>query len=191
MHFDCTRLRAGVLVIFGLTIVAAATRNRCPAQPYLPFYEGPGYDGTTGVGYTGPGFRFIPSVGDASTGRLLNEAGTATWYANAHPPAQGPLRALRWNPPTGPADQLGAAIGVDAAISFAINDDETVVGSANTISGPRAALWNAGGSGLHILQVNSNFISRAAQGAGTDFSFDGFASSAGTFSVVWQSQASF
>ena len=149
-----------MLVIYGLTIVAAATRNRCPAQPYLPLYEGPGYDSMTGIGHTDPGFRFND---DASTGHLLNEAGTATWYANSHPP--GFRRALRWNPLAEPAVELdvaGGGVDQPSASSYAINDDEIVVGVATTDSGSRAALWSAGGTALSFLAEPLYYDARAA-----------------------------
>ncbi len=151
----------------GLRLITAAlitlgVVEQLRAQPYVTFYEGPGYDFTTDTGYTSPGFRFIPSVGDASTGRLLNEAGTATWYANAHPPVQGPLRPLRWNPLSGSADELGTASGMDSAQSFAINDDETVVGFTTTTFGSRAVRWNAGSAAMSFLAEPANYDARAA-----------------------------
>ena len=108
------------------------------AQAFLPLYEGPSYNGTSG--YTHPSFRDAISV--ASPGVLLNDSGTATWDANRLP--ANDRRALRWSPLAGPATELA---GLGDVIPFAINAAGTVVG----FSGSDALRRNSAGTAATVL----------------------------------------
>jgi len=154
-HADRSGQRTAALVAILLFFSSAATSN---SQPYLPLYEGPSYDGTTG--YTNPRFR-SSSYGVASPGLLINNSGRAAWDANRLPANE--RSALRWNPLSGAAAQLqDLGVGGPAtAIPFAINAIGGVVGYAVSeqpaTPGDKAVRWNAAGTFATILPgLNTN-----------------------------------
>jgi hypothetical protein len=157
------RLSLGALPCGTSIFVAsmALTVGQSLAQPYLPFYEAPGFNSETNVGYTAPSFRDTLPSGSSATGRLLNNAGTATWNAVEY---LNQRRALRWSPLDGPVETLNQfASDFSNPIVYAINASGTVMGHDNSqFLHTHALHWDAGGTGFTQLGGGFNLAPVAA-----------------------------